>query len=128
MLKVLITVLAFISVLLLAILFNTTTPAGVGPFGVLVVLFLIYLISLSFLTYFIYFTNRLIIKLSVIVATHRPLEPISFKRSYLFSTIIAVAPVMFIGLQSVGAMGVYGLFLILIFVSVGCLYISKKIN
>lgn len=57
----------------------------------------------------------------------RPMRPMPFRRAYYFSTILAAAPVMLIGLQSVGAIGIYEFILVIIFEVIGCVYIAKRI-
>ena len=58
----------------------------------------------------------------------KPIERLSLRRSYYYATVIAATPIMIIGLQSVGSIGVYELLLVIIFAAIGCLYISKRIN
>ena len=55
------------------------------------------------------------------------MQPLSFRRSYYFSTVLAAAPVMLIGLQSVGSVGIYEFILVMLFVVIGCVYIAKRI-
>jgi len=128
MLKIIISITTLASALLLAIVLNISTPAVVGPFGILAVFIFAYLSSLGVMTFFIYFMSRLGAYISTVFVTRRPYIGLTFRRSYYFSTVIAAAPVMFIGLQSVGAISAYGFLLILLFVLIGCLYISKKVN
>ncbi|MDK2898904.1 MAG: hypothetical protein PWQ10_91 [Patescibacteria group bacterium] len=128
MLKIIISIITTISLCLLIILLNVTAPASVGPFGILAVLVCFYLLSLGLITFFLYEIGRLVHSMSILFIAKKPIERLSFKQSYYYSTIIAVAPVMLVGLQSVGAFGVYGGFLVLIFIFVGCLYISKRIR
>jgi hypothetical protein len=66
--------------------------------------------------------------LSITLIARRPFEALSFKRSYYYSSVLAAAPIMVFGLQSVGRVEVYEYFLVLIFVCIGCLYISKRIS
>lgn len=54
-------------------------------------------------------------------------QPLTYKRAYYFSTVIAAAPVMLIGLQSVGSIGIYEILLVALFTVVGCIYISKRL-
>lgn len=126
MLKLIILITTLTSFGLLAVLLNVTTPATVGPFGVLTMFILTYVLSLGLITVFIYAMSSLLSKLSAALVTRRPFTALSLKRAYYFSTILAAVPVMLIGLQSVGAIGPYQLFLLTIFVFVGFLYISKK--
>jgi hypothetical protein len=127
MLQRTIAILAGVGLCLLAVLLTTTTPATAGPFGVLVIFISAYLVFLGFVSFFLYGVWLLISKLSVGFGLRRPLEPLPFRRSYYYSTIIAAAPVMLIGLQSVGAISIYELILVAIFVVLGCVYISKRI-
>lgn len=128
MFKIIISITTLASAILLAIVLNISTPSTAGPFGVLAVFVFAYLSSLGVMTFFIFFTGRLVAYASTVFVTRRPYDGLSFKRSYYFSTVIAAAPVMFIGLQSVGATSAYGFLLILLFVFIGCLYISKKVS
>jgi len=128
MLKIIISVTTLLSMAFLAISLNVTTPVTAGPFGILVIFIFAYLSSLGVVTYFIYFVNRVIARVSIMLVTQKPYPSLTFKRSYYFSTIIAAAPIMMIGLQSVGATGLYESMLVLIFVLIGCLYISKRVS
>ncbi len=128
MLKKTIAAVTVIGIIVLAILLNSTTPATAGPFGILVIFICAYLSSLGVVTYFLYAMSRLIAHLSVSFTVKKPLTALSFRSAYYYSTILAAAPIMLIGLQSVGSIGVYGFILVLLFVVIGCLYITKRIQ
>ena len=128
MLKIIISATTLISMAFLAISLNVTTPATAGPFGILVIFIFAYLSSLGVMTFFLFFINRVIAYVSVMFVARKPYHSLSFKRSYYFSTIIAAAPVMLVGLQSVGATGLYESILVFVFVVIGCLYVSKKVQ
>jgi len=127
MFKLLIAVITGLSVIALTVLVNITTPSAIGPFGVLIVFAFAYMSSLGLMTYFIFVFNHLVARAYGLFMPRRPFAPLSFKRSYYFSTVLAVSPVMLICLQSVGAIGAYELALVFIFVVIGCLYVSKKV-
>lgn len=126
MLKRIIMITTIVSLCLLIFLLNTTTPATAGPFGILAIFIFAYLSSLGVVTYFLYGISRIIAHLSTVFIARRPFERITLRRSYYYSTIIAAAPILLVGLQSVGAGGVYGFLLVLFFVVIGCLYVSKR--
>ena len=128
MLKVIIPSTTIISLFFLIILLNTTSPATVGLFGILAIFSLSYIVILGLLTYFIHIMSRVISHLSLAFISRRPFEVLTIKRSYYFSTVIAAAPIMVVGLQSVAAVGFYEIILIFIFVIIGCLYISKRVK
>jgi len=117
-----------VSICLLVILLNTTTPVIAGPFGILAIFIFAYLSMIGLTTIFIYGMSRIISHLSIVFISRKPFESLDFKQSYYYSTVIAAAPIMLIGLQSVGAVGFKEYLLMFIFVIIGCLYVSKRIN
>lgn len=127
MLKVIMSVISFVSLCLLFFLLNSTTPATAGPFGILLIFMLAYMLSLGVITFFLYGMFRLFSHLSVAFVAKSPLEKLTFKKSFYFSTVIAAAPIMLIGLRSVGGVGIYDYLLVFLFVVIGCLYVSKRI-
>lgn len=62
------------------------------------------------------------------MAVRKPLRPMLFRRAYYFSTVLAAAPVMLIGLQSVQSVGFYEILLVVIFELVACIYISRRMR
>ncbi|OIP85700.1 hypothetical protein COV88_03950 [Candidatus Saccharibacteria bacterium CG11_big_fil_rev_8_21_14_0_20_41_19] len=128
MLKIVISVLSGISLCFLAVLLNVTTPATAGPLGILSIFVFAYLLSLGVVTFFIYWSRRLVSRLSAGLISKKPIEPMTFRTSYYYSTIVAAVPILLIGLQSVGSIGIYEVILVIIFVAIGCLYISKRVS
>jgi len=128
MLKIIISILSGISLCFLVVLLNVTTPATAGPFGILSIFVFAYLLSLGVVTFFIYFFSRAVSQMSAGLISKKPIVPLTFKNSYYYSTIIAAVPILLIGLQSVGTIGIYEVILVLFFVVIGCLYISKRVS
>ncbi|MEI6850817.1 MAG: hypothetical protein WCK26_02520 [Candidatus Saccharibacteria bacterium] len=128
MINIFISTITSFSLILLVILLNTSTPVNAGPFGILLIFVLAYLFIIGVVTYLIYFLSRVISHLSVIFISRKPYNTLSVKRSYYYSSIVSAAPIMIVALQSVGSVGFYEYFLVTIFVFIGCLYISKKVN
>jgi hypothetical protein len=125
MFKMIISIITAVSLCLLLALINITTPVSAGPLGILSVFVLTYLLSLGVTTFLLYFTSCLVVRL-LNSFIKKQIKELTFKQSYYYSTILAAVPVMLIGLQSVGAIGVYELLLIGLFAIVGCIYISKR--
>jgi hypothetical protein len=123
--RTLITV-TIVSLCLLVLLLMTTTPATAGPLGLLVIFISAYLTSLGVMSFFLYGASRLFSTFFAGFATKKPLQPLSLRKSYYYATVVATAPVMLIGLQSVGAVGFYEVGLIILFVIIGCVYISRR--
>lgn len=128
MFKIIILITTLASLCLLGILLNVTTPATIGPFGILAIFVFAYVLSLGVVTFFVFYFSKLLNRLSLIFVARKPLGEMSFRHSYYYSTIFAAVPILFIGLQSVGAVGLYEVILVLIFVAIGCLYVSKRIE
>lgn len=113
---------------LLVAIFNTTTPVTAGPFGILVSFLLAYVVIVVAIAYLLYWASRLLTRLSSTLVSRRPFQPMSLARSYYYASVLAAAPIMLVGLQSVGSVGFYELLLVSVFVVIGCLYISKRIS
>lgn len=111
----------------LVLLLNLTTPMQAGPSGILFVFILAYIIALGGMTFTIHGVSRLVVKLTTHTITRRPFQVIDMKHSYYYASLIALAPVMLIGIQSVGGVGLYETLLVGVFVFVGCVYVSRRI-
>lgn len=110
----------------LALVLQLTTPSTAGPLGVLIVFIFMYLLVLGVLTFLLFGSSRLAIRAIKLVTPKTLLRPLTLLRSYYFSSIIALAPVIFIGMQSVGEISFYEIILVLLFVFVACFYIAKR--
>ena len=126
MLQRVIALITIVSLCLLGLMLATTTPASAGPFGLLVIFISAYLACLGLISFFLYGVSRVLVYATGGLSVRKPMRPMAFKRAYYFSTILAAAPVLLIGLQSVGSVGVYEFILVVIFVSIGCVYIAKR--
>lgn len=123
--KVLVTI-ALLSGFILTIVINTTTPASAGAFGILAVFMLTYLFLVSVLTFMLYVISRLVSLVARTFVTRRPVESLTLRRAYYYSTIIALAPVIIVSMQSIGGVGVYEFGLIILLVLIGCVYVTKR--
>ena len=115
-----------VAVLLFVVLLQTTAPATAGPLGILVVFILMYVLVLGALTFLLFGGSRVVSKFSSPLLAKKPLHPLTLRRSYYFSSVIALAPVMFLGMQSVGEVGIYDVILVVLFVVIACIYITKR--
>jgi hypothetical protein len=128
MIKVLITIVTIASVCLLAVLLNVTTPLTAGPFGILIIFIFAYMSLVGIFAYLIRILSLAVTHISATLSPRKPIEELTFRRSYYYSTIVASGPIMLIGLLSVGSVGIYEILLIVIFIIIGCLYVSKRIS
>jgi hypothetical protein len=126
--KRIILIISAVSLCFLIILLNIMTPIKAGPLGILAIFLFAYLSLIGLVAYFFYWSSALASHLASSITFRKPIRAITFKRAYYYSTVIALAPIMLIGLQSVGSINLYGVLLILFFIFIGCLYIAKKVS
>ena len=126
MLQKVIAIITFVSLCLLSLMLVTTTPASAGPFGLLLIFITAYLTCLGLISFFLYGMSRVIVYASAGFTMRRPMQALPFRRSYYYSTVLSAAPVMLVGLQSVGAIGIYEFLLVVLFEVIGCVYITKR--
>lgn len=128
MLPKIIATLSLASLCVLSMMLTFTSPASAGPFGLLVIFVAAYLSFLGLISFFLFGINRIVVMVSSGMTVRKPLQPLTFSKAYYYSTVLAAAPVMLIGLQSVHSVGVYEVILVLIFEIVACLYVSKRMR
>lgn len=115
-----------VALVILGILLQVTTPSTIGPLGLLFVFILMYVVAVSVLTFLLMAINRVAVRLSQGVAVRRPLPILTMQRAYYYGSVVALAPVMLVAMQSVGSVGFYDVLLVVLFVSFACFYIAKR--
>jgi type IV secretory pathway VirB2 component (pilin) len=68
----------------------------------------------------------MVAKVSSSMTLKRPLQQLSLRRSYYFASVVALAPVILVGMQSVGEVSFYDVLLIVVFIVISCVYIAKR--
>ncbi len=111
---------------LLLVVLNVMTPAGGGALGILAVFLLAYVTLLSAVTFGLWALSRVVLKVGSEIRPGRSGEKLSLKKAYYYASVIALAPVILISLQSVGGVGIYEVGLVFVFVLLGCLYIARR--
>jgi hypothetical protein len=115
-----------IAIVILAIILQTTTPATIGPLGLLFVFILLYVAALSALTFFIFGLSLVAARVAASLTVRKPLQALNLRQAYYYGSVVGLVPVMLLGMQSVGAVGIYEAILILVFAALGCVYIAKR--
>ena len=126
MLQRTLTIVTLATLTILLLLLTTTTPATAGPFGLLVIFITAYLSSLGLVSFFLYGATRALKFFLSGFNLRKPYQALSLRKSYYFGTVLALAPVLLIGLQSVGAVTFYSVILVVLFEVIGCLYITRR--
>ena len=116
-----------IAATLLMIIFHTTVPAAIGPLGILFVFILMYVLALGLLTFLIFWLGVLFRKvIGIFAITKKPIQALSLTRSYYFSSVIALGPIMLVAIHSVGELGFYDVLLVGVFVVISGVYVAKR--
>ena len=112
---------------LLLIIVNTTTPAEAGAAGMLLVFVLSYVVLTALLSCGIWLVARLVARVYPRrVAKGRSRESIGLRQAYYYATVLALAPVILLSLQSVSGVGMYEIALVTLLVCLGCIYVSRR--
>tara|TARA_R100000365_G_C2674767_1_gene22555 strand:+ start:147 stop:533 length:387 start_codon:yes stop_codon:yes gene_type:complete len=126
MLPRLVATISLAALCVLSAMLTITSPADAGPFGLLVVFISAYLTFMGMISFFLFGITRLYRMVLAGRKRARPVRPLPFRKAYYYSTVLAAAPVMLIGLQSVRPLGFYEFALVVIFEIVACVYIGRK--
>jgi len=119
-------IIGLVALLLALLLMNFTTPSEVGPVGILVFFVLIYVFCLILAFLVLSFTIRLLARFLSIGKIKVRLESLSQRKIYYYSSIIGLAPVILLGLRSVGRVSILEVSLVIIFEIIGIFYISRR--
>lgn len=127
MLAKLLVIAGLVSAGLLFVILTMTTPASGGALAILAVFLLSYCIILSVMTFIIWFTSKIMIRLHKSMNKQARDTSLGLRKSYYYSSVISLAPVIVASLQSVGRVGIYELGLIVLFIALGCVYVTKRV-
>jgi hypothetical protein len=103
----------------LVVLLNRTNPLDVGPAGILLVFGLTYVFISSSLF-------MLLTLFMILLAYFVPISAAPQRNLYYVSSIVALAPVFLLALNSIGQLEVKDFILVLCLVGLACFYIVKR--
>ncbi|MFZ1360948.1 MAG: hypothetical protein WAS27_02935 [Candidatus Saccharimonadales bacterium] len=118
--------MGIISGVILGALLYMTTPASAGAFGIFAVFVCAYLLTTVCVTFGLWGISRIGIAMNGLLSVQRSAEVMTVRRAYYYSTIVSLAPIIVVSMQSVGGVGVYELLLIALLVLLGCVYVTKR--
>lgn len=110
---------------LLVLLLQTTTPSTIPPIGILAFFVLFYTLVLVGLTYFLLGLGLILGWLGRQLSWRRSFK-LSLRRAYLYASVLAFAPVILVGMNSVGTTGVLDSFLVAVFEIIACFYVWRR--
>ena len=119
-------IIGVVTALVLLLLMNFTSPSTAGPWGILAVFLLIYVASVSFIYLVLRNVATFLAKVSRPGLLKLALEGTSSLKLYYYSSILALSPVILLGMQSVGGVRWMDLTLLIVFEILACFYIYKR--
>ena len=111
-----------VATLTVLLIINMTTPSGRGPFGVLLFLFSLYVA----LTSALYILLRFLFSILHVPKSRDGSKDRQDIKLYYFSSVLALAPVILLGIQSIGGIKLFDICLVVIFEVIACLYVYKR--
>ncbi len=115
-----------IAMVALWILLIKTAPASAGPVGILTVFVLMYVSALGMLTFLLYGASGAMAGVTRKLTGKSGSEAFTLRKAYYYASVVALAPVMLIAMQSVNEVGIYQLLLVVFFVAIAWIYITKR--
>ena len=112
-----IAIITLVAFVLLSALLQSTTPSTIHPVGILFVFILFYLLAMGLLTFFMFWLSRLLARLS---SKSHTLQSMSIKQAYYYGSVIALAPVLLVGMRSIGRGDGWDIILVIIFDVISC--------
>lgn len=103
----------------LAVVLHMTNPLYTGPLSILAVFVLIYLLILSTLCVVL----RL---LAAVIRLVKPQYQFPLRRGYYALSVVSLAPVLLIALNTLGQLDILECTLILLLVGLGCFYVLRR--
>jgi hypothetical protein len=105
--------------LLLGLVLNMTNPLNAGPGSILVVFMLLYFLIVCALSAVLYFVGTVWRML-------KPHNAPALRRGYYVLSIVSLAPVLFVALNTLGQLEILEVILILLLVGLGCFYVLRR--
>lgn len=120
------TTITLMAAIVLLLVLQITDPSTIGPGGILAVFFLLYIVSVGCVTWLIKLSNWIWVYLLGPAIRKRPRSEMTFRRAYYFGSVVAMGPIMFLGMSSVGSAGLYEAALVFVFEAIAIFYIEKR--
>ena len=73
-----------------------------------------------------YTVSKVIVAAMQLGAVRKSAAALTIKRAYYYASVLGLAPVIIVGMLSVGAFGIYEFGLVVLLLSIGCVYITKR--
>jgi uncharacterized membrane protein len=109
----------FFCLLALGVVLNVTNPLETGAVSILLVFILLYFLILSTLAALFHLFGS-------VWRMVKPQKPIHMRRGYYLLSIVSLAPVLFVALNTLGQLETLEMVLIILLVCLGCFYVLRR--
>lgn len=122
------TVVTLAAAIILSLIIQSSSPATIGPVGLLAVFFLLYVIFVGVFTWLLYGLSLLISYVLKPIVLKRPLHSLPISHAYYYASVAALIPIILSAIQSVSRVGIYEVILITVFLVISIFYIRKRLQ
>lgn len=103
----------------LILILNATNPLETGPASILLVFVMLYLLVLTVMSAILHIVGA-------VWRVVRPSRPTGLRRGYYVLSVVSIAPVLMVALNTLGQLGLLECGLILLLVGLGCFYVLRR--
>lgn len=114
--------IALVATIFIAVLLNATNPSSAGPFGILAFFTCLYILFIC-IVYVIFLVSE---RIAANFFNFNKISDKSKYKIYYYSTMISLAPTIYVGMQSMGGVGFFEVMLLAIFELLVCFFIHKR--
>lgn len=119
-------VIGIVALIIVLLVLQLTSPREVGLFGILLFFILVY-VFFACMLYVLLASIVVILKLAMKQGRWKvAIEGVTRMKIYYYASMLALTPVILIGMHSVGAVEPADVGLLIAFEILGCFYISKR--
>lgn len=115
-------VTGLISAISIIVIMTLSNPSQAGPTGILTLFICMYIVVMSATSFILLSASRLLSKFGVV-----RIQPLNMRRAYYYASVLALGPILFIGMQSVSSVGIYEIGLVLALLMLGCVYVARRL-
>ena len=124
-----ITVVTLAASIALLLLFQSTSPSTSGPGGIFAAFFLLFVIFVGIFTWLVKGISVLRAHVIIpLVQRNKVVTEMSMLHAYYYGSLLALGPLMLIGMASVGSIGIYEALLVIVFEVVAPFYTKKRLR
>ena len=117
MLNRMILLASLVSIIFIMVILNFTTPAGIGPFGVLIFFAMVYVVMFGIATVLVGMFSKAMGKKDGIS-----------RKGYYYAVMLAFGPMLLLLVQAIGGINIPTIGLVTSFVLLGCFLIKKRLE